>query len=344
MKFTYKYDIDTEIRRIFFVLEKVKSGFYQENNFLLLPYLVSGNVFTVFLPKISKPLLKRVFSQVGSQLSKYNDSKYQAKEDFPGKKELQDELKSFLLSKAEIDKMKRDWAVVKKDFINIVETIFDIHDYEIELRPTRFGTMSSYLDLDSSKCKLAVYYRIDTDISHLAEMIVAVFLGKLGVAGTKDLWQKREWSVDLLLTKSKLAKLFPGFTPTFDVVNKVHTDNKILQDSWDYYKYLGYPMVNSLTLRGDNVLVNGELKDVSSYPASLQNVLKLFIRSRNLLLTAEQVGDCLWGSDIEKKFSLWAISKQIEGVRNMLQAMGVNPNILETHRKKGYLLRNSSGQ
>lgn len=339
MKFTYEYGIDTEIRRISFILEKVKSGFYQENNFLLLPYLLEGNPVTVFMPKLPQDLLKLLFDNVGSQLNRYQDSKYTLKEQFEGKSELVKELQKHLLSREEIEKVKQEWSKVEKGFVSVFETLFNVTDIDVQIRPTRFGTMSSNLFLDKSENRVAIYYRVDTDTSHLAEMILATFFGKFGVQGSKDLWQKREWAVDFMFKNSKLAGLFPGFTPTMDIVNKVHSDNKVLTDSWEYYKYLGYPMVNALTLRGESLLVNGELKDISNYPAALQNIVKLFVRAKNEMVTAEQVGECLWGDNAEAKFSLWAISKQIEGVRGMLHDIGVNPNVLETHRKKGYLLR-----
>ena len=67
-------------------------------------------------------------------------------------------------------------------------------------------------------------------------------------------------------------------------------------------------------------------------------ILRLLIQKAGGVVTFDEFGNELFGD--ENDFSLYAISKNIERLRNKLEANGISGSYIQTLRSKGYVLKN----
>lgn len=66
--------------------------------------------------------------------------------------------------------------------------------------------------------------------------------------------------------------------------------------------------------------------------------LKTLIKNKNRTVDFDQIADCLWAGQAEKKFSLYAITKLAQRTRKKIARAGICPEIIQAKKGKGYLL------
>ena len=67
-------------------------------------------------------------------------------------------------------------------------------------------------------------------------------------------------------------------------------------------------------------------------------LLKHFIEKENQVVSFDEIADIIFKSDEE--YSLYAIAKKIERLRNKLEENGISGSYIQTLRGQGYLLKN----
>ena len=82
-----------------------------------------------------------------------------------------------------------------------------------------------------------------------------------------------------------------------------------------------------------------KLENFSDLTAREKDLLALMIKKGSSLTTVDEVAEILFKEN-EDAFSLQAIAKQIQRLRDKLEANGVSGSFIQTKRGQGYLLVN----
>ncbi|MBU0975565.1 MAG: helix-turn-helix domain-containing protein [Patescibacteria group bacterium] len=339
MKILWKYDINTEIRRIIFTAENIKNFFYQKNGFLVLPYQVEKNPRTVCFPDFDYKTIKNFWNFVPETRMKSLASKLRLKIPDDIKSALSAKLEKELKSTNNIRNVKSDFFKIQKEFCRIIESLFDVKDLNIIIYPTRFGSLSSYFT-QKKENSIHIFFRIGQEISHLAEAILSSIF-YLGIEKANELnWELTEGATDLLFKYSKLAKLFPKYTPTIEILGNNYFNKRIKRDSDSYLRKLGFNIEAPIRKLTDTILINNKKIRNRDFSEEERSILEELIRQKNHIVSFDKIGEAIWGKENVKNFSLWAIAKKIERLRKKIREYGINYNAIETFRKKGYMLRN----
>lgn len=70
-----------------------------------------------------------------------------------------------------------------------------------------------------------------------------------------------------------------------------------------------------------------------------QVLLKKFINSAGTSVTREEIGETLWGNDVNSNFSPWAIDQSIKRLRDKLVKLGLPGSLIRSVRGIGYVYR-----
>jgi hypothetical protein len=320
---------ETEVERVVHAAKQTWSGFYIKKGFLVLPEIRSGGIREVVLPDIGLEKITDVEKILqGVSLN------------FPIK--VPDVLETEILNKIEVGKVDADfeneWRRVEKAFWNVVNILVpEVAEKikNVEVRITRYGTISSYQYLSKGDEKLIVYLRQDAQVSNLAEAILTAmiypYLGELGMA-----WEESEAMVDFVIKNSILRDFFGEHTPTLKSLREKGVE-KDRVESRNFIKKLGIVTEEALKINNKKIELLG--KPIDSKLTKKQNeILALLISKKGTVVNFEEVSKILW--DDEDKFSLWAMNKFIERLRLKLVGLGLSPFVLRTVRGRGVSVEN----
>lgn len=276
-----------EQERLDFTRKIVRQGFYQKHGFVVLPELeprVNPNAMVVFPRELNYQLV-------------------------------------------DVRRYQREWEKVGGDFWQELERDFPgvSSDHgKIEVRVTRYGTVSSGATIGNHEADKVVYYlRSDVDMSHLAAMIINKILHSerkgLGIT-----WSKRETLMDFIMTRPVMKKIFPKFHPIMNQLSRVPAS--IRKQSEQYLRELG-------------ILSTKDEFDIAKSNLSVleKKVMKLLTEHQGELVSYDELADSVWGVGEFKTF--WAINKLIERMRNKLEKIGFDGARVMVVRGQGYLLK-----
>jgi len=334
-----------EAERVILTAKVVAEGFYKDKGFVVVEKVGNLEASEVILPKLDygkiKDFWKRVI-RVPLQIPVKADGELikQVMGGIPAYADRHSLKKreGYELKFRKVRNLRKsDWEKVEDRFWELVKDwMVAEYDYikDLEVRVTRYGTVSSYRFLNKDKNqKLVCYLREDADLGQLAEIILTALI----FPNKRDLnlsWSQIEGTVDFLLTRSKMASLFPGFKPTMN--NLVKVSQKDRRKSETYLKNLGVEYDRrDLEVIDGRVWVRGKLAG-KEFSEKEEKLLKLLIKRKGEVVSFDEVADCWWG---EGEFvSLWALNKAGQRLRNKLVRLGFNREVLRTIYKKGYCL------
>ena len=187
-----------------------------------------------------------------------------------------------------------------------------------------------------------MYLRQDQGIHAIAEAIITSLTRVDIYEKLEGLWQESEIITDFLVTESSIAKVLQKFEkaekyiPTLKGV-RIKEQAKLLAESDEFYVKLGIPSFTKPF--GYNGLIP-ELfgKPVANLTETEKKVLLSLIRKSNTVTEIDELGEVMFKSD--DNFSLYAISKTIQRLRDKLEENGISGSYIQTLRGKGYLLKN----
>lgn len=341
MEFSWEYSLRTEAEKIVFICSNIARGFYQSLNIYVLEHPQNNGILgTVYLPDLKFHTISNFW-----QVLRKNQYTTPVKTDPKFIKEIARRLKKYtLLTDHEIDEMKSQWQKKEDLFKKYSQNIFpDIYKSikNIYIRPSLFGTSNNY-SLISKDGNIYVCIRKDSDISRIARMIVlsivhsSYFRGlknEVEMVRNKSFFTKQKIG-EFLLEKSSLAKIFP------DLKHKklTSTSSSLLKKSREYLRKLGFPQTRVLTIK-KNIPYNKTNKKYLTFLTNSQvKVLKLLIQNRGKVVSFDKISETLWKQSVDKKYSLYAITRLISDIREKLRNNQIFTELIHTQRKKGYML------
>ncbi|MBI5358279.1 helix-turn-helix domain-containing protein [Candidatus Amesbacteria bacterium] len=206
------------------------------------------------------------------------------------------------------------------EFLNWGKVIAKVK--KVIIMPTDYGTFGSYHpNITKSGYVLTLSSRSDTSASNIVHLLL-LNLYNLAFRDASEIgeidWYKRQAVTEYLAQKTIFAQLFLP-TKTSD------TSARHVADSHLYLTRLGFPPVSD---RNYNILEN----ILTTKEKILFNLLK-----NGKLTGFDAIGDVLWPNR-DDKFSLYAITKLIEGLRKKMRSVGLDSSILKTSKGQGYFL------
>lgn len=346
---TWEWSPESEAKRTIHCAHQIATGFFRANNFLIQPY-IEGLTFNrrmstaniVLMPDISYQTIPRFWQRCGRV--NVSDLPLKVPADLLAK--ITHLLQPVLSDKIDTPRVKSLWDKHQEKIIaEIYHLIPDRAGAisQIVIWPTRFGTTCSFSIMQKPQVPIYIWLRIDQGISAIVEAILTS-LTRLDIYRQLDgLWPESEIIVDWLMKFSPLAKIIADIDPRKDsaltmkaVRTKQHA--KLLQQSEEFLTKIGAPAADKIFGLKD------EIPTIRNQPAQNLSpreilILKLLIHCSPTPATMDDIADIIF-SDKEKDFSLWAIAKTIQRLRDKLEQNGVSGSFIQTLRGQGYVLKN----
>jgi hypothetical protein len=330
----WNYSLTTEADRLINTALFIGNGFFAGKKFLVLPYLPAGQTNTVYFPdwnwsfsfltgagkltpKIPQTSEKKVLDYVKAKLKEHK---------------INCQIK-------DCSTLQQAWRKTEKKFWICFNQLFpQIRLSALEIRPTHFGTSSSF---QLEKGKITLYQRLDADVSTIAEGVVSAVSMKLFKKNSRTWhknfdWERQEAFVDGILKFTRLSQLFPHYRGTIESLAK-RDQGELVRKSRAYLSALGFGAKDALKTRDGRILIK-EKDATRFFSASEARLLTTLIVHQNSLCTCDLLAEAVWGEDCYDRYSLWAIAKTVERARAKLQNLGINPAVIQAKRKGGYLL------
>ena len=337
---TWEYSVATEASRILQITHQTYVGFYKSHGFYVLPKNIKSKVQNIIiLPKFEYHSIPKFWKRV-AKINIYSRPAIIA-EDL--QKDFEDYLKNIDLDKPNFEKIKETWQRAEED---IIKTIYEILPTKrdsikkITIYPTKSGSGCSF-DWDN-KGNFMLNLRDDQGIYQIVEGLISALTRDDVYQKLNGLWQESEIIADFLITQTKLANVLQryetieNYIPTIKGTRLKDTGN-LSKLSDDYYKKLNIPNFNNpFSLNGLTPEVNKKL--IQNLTQNEKQIMYLLIKKSNNIVTFDQISDIIFVN--EEKFSLFALAKFIQRLREKLEKNGISGSFIQTLRGRGYLLKN----
>jgi len=340
VKTVWEYSIKTEAERLLHCAHQMAVGFYRVNNFIVLPYTPKiGGAHIVTFPDLPYNKIPRFWEKI-------KKIDIQVLPIRVNKSILEQTAK--LLEKAdlpapEFENTKNQWGKAQNEILSEIYRIIPSKKgsiKEIIIYPTSFGTSTSFNWLNANG-KIIMYLRQDQSIASITEAIITSLTRKDIFEKLDGVWQESEIVTDWIITQSSLAAIVKKydqtpFLPTIKGV-RIKQQARLIEKSDRFYQKLGLP-VNPKVFSLNGLTPEINKKPVENLSALEKSVLRLLIQKSNNVATFDELGDATLKN--EENYSLYAIAKTIERLRNKLEANGISSSCIQTLRGQGYVLRN----
>lgn len=324
----WEYSLKTEALRLLHDANGIATGFFRLNQFYPLPYTKNapcGNNI-VLLPDLPYLSIPRFWDRVAkidiSHLPGSNNS-------VPTEliSQAQTLLENANLVTPKYQSTQKAWVRIEK---RVLDTIYSLIPHtrnsikSITVWPTNFGTSCSFnvCDPKSKSHNIYIWLRQDQGIGAIVEGILSSLTYRNVSEQLNGLWAETEIIVDWLLTFSPLSKLVPKTPKTIKATRSIQSAS-LLQQSKTFLTKIGVPPVSPKQL------------DTTSFSPSERQIYILLLSRSPSIVTFDELS-----SANPENFSLYAISKSIQRLRDRLEKSGVSGSFIQTKRGEGYLLVN----
>lgn len=327
MEINIKFEENNKIEkiRIMQACSQIANGFYLKNRFIVLPYLVKKS-HTIYLP-----------FQEG-----YNDKSYwnYVKNKMDWREDKSKFLNEIILKEdsTNLNRYSKWWELNKKKIERSINSVFDFKDnINITVKVVSYGSHLSFTHIINSNMTITI--RNDVDYEYIIEGLISCIVYKLLYGENVKFgkwqqdWEKNEFLVDFINSKTKINNITGNIKQTLIEKNKLSL-GEYVKDSINYLNKLGFEYKNIFNINNDNILIKNKRIDIFTDYES--KILKMLIINKNEIVKFDYIADNLWNNN--DKYSLWTIAKHIQNIRNKIEKEGVNPQIIQTFRKQGYIL------
>lgn len=304
-----------------FCARGIQIGKYPEGNFLILPFLPKGHPKAIYLPNFSYS------NKFWKKLSFLKD--YSLTKPYPEVliSEIQRHLNSYTFPN--IKPTITAWNKISVDFFKSLNTVFDssilnkINSFTILLTDLGSSGAFSKLKLPNGKYDFICTHRIDMPVENLTQIIIQAIISAtqpgytdIGTIG----WYQRNAIINFLSTYTPLKKY--SLPLNYTVPNL-----KLQKQNDQYLSQLGFPKNTDFQMEKlENDLSKQEL-----------NLFLCLKNKPGTLVSFDEAALAIWNSDVDEKFSLYALAKIVESLRDKIRKFGIKRQVIHTKRKQGYI-------
>lgn len=331
MNTVWDYSLTTEANRILHIAHGVATGFFRINNFLVMPYGKSkadGNIVTLpDLPYLSIPRFWERSARIDVRSTP--SIKMTVPPDLTA--QTQRLISSLPQTTPPIENTRKTWSKFQDKIIKQIYNLIPSQKNSVKkivIWPTKYGTTCSFSICNQAPHTIYIWLREDQGVSSIVEAILTSLTRKQIFDSLGGLWQESEIIVDWLLTYSPLNKLIkeadPDFAKTLTIKN-TRTKQKagLLEESAKFLQKIGTPTASPHQV------------DTSNFSVRENQLFQLLLSRSPNIVTFDELS-----STDPNNFSLYAISKSIQRLRDKLEQNGVSGSFIQTKRGEGYLLVN----
>jgi len=206
---------------------------------------------------------------------------------------------------------------------------------EIIIMPTSFGTGCSFNQHTAPGQPIIIWLRQDKGLAEIVEAVLTALTRDDVYKHLGGLWQESEIIVDWLLTYSPLGRLLTSLGipvhDTLTIKNTRSVQNATLRQLSDAFMHkIGAPVVDISTIKS---------LPIANMTPREREVFNLLLAKSPQLVTVDEIAEILFAANPEA-FSLYAIAKSIQRLRDKLEKNGISGSYIQTKRGEGYLLVN----
>jgi len=102
---------------------------------------------------------------------------------------------------------------------------------------------------------------------------------------------------------------------------------------------LKIPNLVNTKLSFKNKKIWAEKTDISPQLSPVQqDLLQVLLKNIGKPVSREEIAQAIWKKGWEEKYSDWAIDQAVSGLRKKLEKLWINPQLIKTVKKKGFLV------
>ncbi|MBP9759071.1 helix-turn-helix domain-containing protein [Candidatus Dojkabacteria bacterium] len=342
MKIKWVYEKSNDIYRLNYTFSRIFGGFYINRGIPLMPLNVNTE---------EKKVVKLPDCEFG-ELVKYRDrfallsnDKYKIFTKID--KEIYDIFSAISndgLGFESVYLIEKRFNEIQVEFEKFCTQFFaniNLDDIEITVYPTHFGTQSSYDILLPNETNFNIFFRNDSSLEDLVSVILSAlfyynlqenYLASWMESQTLIYWLLQETSLTkvLGLDKSKLKE-----SMVYKIKNGYSKQVRDISDKVNSQLCLNLKQIR-LELIQDKIYKDG--KEVIGLVEWEKNVLKYFLNNQDRIIEYNQISDILNIQD--EDYSLWAIAKRIQRLRDKMDMLGLGGYVIQNVRGKGFMLNN----
>lgn len=317
------YNLEEQVERYQYIANTIRLGFYQSQRFYILPYLSKTFKYRV----VHFPVIKK-YNEKFKEYCAYDHHK-----SLPNciSEIIRDGLEEIALNfRKDIllfeNKLNKDL----KDFEKTINNALDYkNDITVVVNPTILGTKGSYNPYKSEV--LQIFPRIDLGVDNVYRVIIQglahLLINNIDSQMNQEMVEKVS---DKALGIAKEDDIKPFLKKSKNIIHVLeeNTCGNLVKDSINYCCELGFPVVSLI----------GSTSQFNNLRNEEKIILKLLIENRNQIVTFSEISDALWKENSSEKFSMYAIAKVVERLREKIKEFGISVNVIHTQRGQGYVL------
>lgn len=328
----WEYSLENEAMKVVHDAHYVVTGFSKINNFVVLPYGdLDASSSVDWFPDIPVAKIPRFWER-----AKHVDV-YQIpiKTDEKLIREVLELLKEVNLNEPRVNELKKLWEKAEHDVVTSIENyVFGKtgNIKSITIYPTHFGNRTSFAAPKEFPAEFKIFVREDADLYTIGEAILTCATRRKMEEELSASWRESEVFVDWNLLHGPVGETLKRFQPnapavlTLEQISDVQKA-RVIKKSDEFYRKLGVPKLEKI--------FNDKILNLSGQS---QKIFELLKQHQNEVVSVDDLGAVLF--DNEEDFSLYAISKAIERLRNKLEENGISGTYIQAFRGQGYMLRN----
>lgn len=326
-KTVWEYSLELEAKRVLQACRQTALGFYKVNGFYPVPYgtspLKDTNVIIPDLPYLSIPR----FWEKAAKVWTLDIEKIEEPELIPAIEKM---LEQVQIPNLLMTNVKSEWEKIADEFLAEIGKLLPKQKNKITkivIWPTNFGTSASFSIEKNGTGH--VWIRSDQGVEAIGWCLITALtrddiLDKYG-----GLWQESQMISDWLMGETTLSKYFSHPYNSMRALRSKQNAS-ILEVSNKFLEKIGAPVISTEKVK------NLDTTGFSDREKKLWSALSG--KSPNIL-SVDEVSNILFANN-EDDFSLYAISKAIQRLRDRLEKSGISGSFIQTKRGEGYLLVN----
>lgn len=357
VKTVWEWSPQSEAKRLIHTAHGIADGFFRVNNFFVVPWKPEGRFspLTVPFPELPYRTIPRFWDKVKRIDIKnfpldFNEDLISGVVGLLKGPTLPASLvggpygKVGPLEEPEMTAVNSTWQQAGGEILAEIEKIFPNTSRvsQIIIHPTNFGTTCSFSVADSFPAPVEMYLRRDQDIYAIAEAILSAITRHEVYRELDGVWSESELLVDWLVMKSSLSPILSKyqqkstFIPTVKYT-RMKQSAQLMKESQDFYRRLGVPTFQHIfeIQDGQPTILGQKMEHIS--PREME-ILTTMIKKAGSVVPIDELAELLFATDEE--FSLMAIAKAIQRLRDKLEQNGVSGSFIQTLRGQGYVLKN----
>lgn len=309
------------------------NGFYKTNHFSVMPYRSEGFENEVILPDLPYLNIPRYWDQVvKTEIVTSPEIEVKADEKlFSQVEKLLTEQEFEMPLFAEVEKI---WNKHQEEILDELYRLMPSKAEwikKLEIWPTNFGTARSSNKV-VGRGVIQIWLR-EMRISSLAKAVIIALTRQDVYEGLRGTWQESQAVVDWIMGYSSLGEIISQIEPDglgASTLSKSRSmqSAKLIEESNRFLTKIGAPIVDFGLVRN---------MDTSVLTEKERLIWDLLISKAPGLVSMDEIGDALSGGRIEE-FSLYAVNKMIQRLRDKMEAAGISGSFIQTKRGGGYLM------